>query len=71
VLREAILEGTDGLSSSEEAVVTFDGIAILTPRWEMWTIYLLETQVNLFMIIFCVLSSKSNRSLNMQRTIWC
>ncbi|KAM0865644.1 hypothetical protein ACQ4PT_043144 [Festuca glaucescens] len=29
---KAILEETDGSSSSEEAVVTFDGIAILTPR---------------------------------------
>ncbi|XP_071684089.1 FACT complex subunit SSRP1-A isoform X2 [Lolium perenne] len=32
VLWEAILNGNDRLSCNEEAVVTFDGIAILTPR---------------------------------------
>ncbi|KAM0865649.1 hypothetical protein ACQ4PT_043146 [Festuca glaucescens] len=32
VLWEAILKGNDRSSSNEEAVVTFDGIAILTPR---------------------------------------
>jgi hypothetical protein len=65
------LKGNDRLSSNEEEVVTFDGIAILTPRWEMWTIHVLETQVDIFILIFCVLSPKSNRSLNMQRKIWC
>jgi hypothetical protein len=65
------LKGNDRLSSNEEEVVTFDGIAILTPRWKMWTIHLLETQVDLLILIFFVLSTKSNRSLNMQREIWC
>uniref|UniRef100_A0ACD5VEG5 Uncharacterized protein n=1 Tax=Avena sativa TaxID=4498 RepID=A0ACD5VEG5_AVESA len=32
VMWEAITSGTDGSNPSEEAVVTFDGIAILTPR---------------------------------------
>jgi hypothetical protein len=57
---EALLKRIDG-SSSEEAVVTFEGTAILTPRWEIWTIYLLKSQADLFMIIFCMLYSKSKK----------
>lgn len=33
--------GVADVDSSEEAVVTFEGIAILTPRWSIWTIYLI------------------------------
>jgi hypothetical protein len=39
VLCDEILKKIDP-SSSEEAVITFEGIAILTPRWEIWTSYL-------------------------------
>lgn len=39
MLWEAILARADTSSgSSGEAVVTFEGIAILTPRWEIWII---------------------------------
>lgn len=34
MLWQAISVEIDGGGSSEMAVVTFDGIAILTPRWE-------------------------------------
>jgi structure-specific recognition protein 1 len=36
-LCQEILHRTDAVKPSEAAVVTFDGIAILTPRWEICT----------------------------------
>lgn len=37
MLWQAISVQIDGAGSSETAVATFDGIAILTPRWENLT----------------------------------